>query len=88
MADVNLGEIILTEIKSINEKIGEVNVTLAKQEVNIDTHIKRTNILEDKIVPIEKFMGTVNAGLKLIGAGAVLVSLATGIIKLVEFIKH
>jgi hypothetical protein len=88
MADVNLGEIILTEIKSINKELGDINVTLAKQEVNIDTHIRRTDLLEAKIVPVEKFMATINAGLKLIGAGAVLVSLVTGIIKLIEFIKH
>lgn len=65
------------------EKIGEINVTLAKQSVVLDEHIRRTEAIEEKLVPLDKHMYMINGGLKIIGGLAVLVGIIEGIIHLV-----
>lgn len=42
------------KLDKVLEHIGEINVTLAKQEVSLSEHIRRTELLESKIVPLEK----------------------------------
>jgi hypothetical protein len=93
MSDINLWEVIVAKFDKIDNKLdsieasqAETNIILDKQEVNIAIHVKRTNILEDKIVPIEKFMEVVNGILKAIGGLAILISIVTGIIKIVQYI--
>lgn len=76
--------IILTKINKLDERMDESNIILAKQEVSLSEHIKRTNILEDKIEPVERHVQLVNSILKIIGGIAVLMSIITGIIKVIE----
>lgn len=60
------------KIDVIAEKIGSIDVTLAKQHVSLAEHIKRTAILEKEIKPIQKHVAMVNGALKLIGIVAIL----------------
>lgn len=40
---------ILDKLDKIDERLDTMNVTLAQQETNIALHIKRTNLLEEKL---------------------------------------
>lgn len=51
---------IENKIDKIVDRIGSIDVTVAKQQVSLDEHIARTNILEDEIRPIKKHVDIVN----------------------------
>jgi len=94
MSDINLWEVIVakfdelhTRLDNLDKKQDEMNETLVRNTVSLELHIKRTDMLEAEIEPMKSFMNVVNAGLKVIGAGAVLVSLVTGIIQIVKILQ-
>jgi len=91
MSDINLWEIILAKFDKHEEKMdvllkqqGEMNVILALQEVSLAEHIKRTDILEAKLEPVEKHVDAVNVILKIIGALSVAATIIIGALKLVS----
>lgn len=69
------------KVDVVVEKIGEINVTLAKQSVILEEHVKRTNLLETKIEPIEKHVIMVHGILKFIGLLAVIAGIMEVILK-------
>ena len=44
---------IESKLDRVSDDISKINVTLAKQAVSLDEHIRRTNILEAKVGPME-----------------------------------
>jgi hypothetical protein len=72
-------------IRRIEKHIGEINATLTtqsvllgKQQVSIEHHIKRTDLLESEVRPIKKHVDMVSGALKLItaiGLGALIKAL-------------
>jgi hypothetical protein len=58
---------IESKIDKIVEHIGSVDVTLAKQEVSLAEHIRRTALIEDKLKPVESHVHMVNGAFKLVG---------------------
>lgn len=91
MSDINLWEVIVAKFDKHEEKMdamldkqAEMNIILAKQEISLAEHIKRTNLLEIKLEPVEKHVNTVNVILKIIGAISVAATLVIGILKLVQ----
>ena len=68
------------KIDKISDKVEIINVTLAGQHETLKEHIRRTEILEDQIRPIQKHVTIVSTGLRLIGlliAGGLLSTLIT-----------
>jgi hypothetical protein len=72
------------KIDKVFEKIASIDVTLAKQHVSIDEHIRRTNILENDIRPIKAHVNRVEGALKVLGASSVIGAL----IKLCMVMMH
>lgn len=54
------------KIDLLVERVGFIDVTLAKQHVSLVEHIKRTALLEKVIVPIKKHVDVVQGVVKLI----------------------
>lgn len=71
------------KIDIISEKITSIDVTLAKQSTILDEHIRRTNLLEEKLAPIEKHVHMVNGALKTVGFMAIVLGVIEGILKLI-----
>lgn len=71
-------ELMENKLDKIIEKIASIDVTLAKQSVILEEHVKRTNLLEEKIEPIEKHVAMVNGALKLLGLIAIIVAIIEG----------
>ncbi len=62
------------KLDKILDRISNIDVTLAKQEVSLSEHIKRTAILEAKLEPVERHVILVNGLVKVITALAALVA--------------
>jgi predicted nuclease with TOPRIM domain len=83
MSDKKL-ERIEDKIDHIQEKISSIDVTLAKQHESLEIHIKRTNILEQKLEPVENHVVAVNTVLKVIGFSALALGIIEGVLKLIN----
>lgn len=70
------------KVDKIVESISEINITLAKQSVILDEHVKRSNLLEAKMAPLEKHVVMINGVLKFLGLIAVFVGIVEGIFKI------
>lgn len=55
------------KLDMINDRLGSIDVTLAKQHESLEHHIKRTDILENELKPLREHVAVVNGGMKLIG---------------------
>lgn len=76
------------KIDSIMEQISEINSTLAAQHVSLEIHIKRTNILEEKILPIEERNSQLNGIIKLGGLIVGALTVAAALAEILGFFKH
>lgn len=68
------------------EHISEINVTLGKQHVSLEEHIRRTALLEAQMVPVKKHVDMLNGALKLVGVLSTVTALVGGVIKLVSLL--
>lgn len=76
------------KIDNIVDQVGNINVTLAKQHASIEEHIRRTNILEEKLIPIEKKFYEISGIVRLGGWVVGLLSVVVGLLKIIEYFKH
>lgn len=60
------GNRIEDKLDHIADRLSSIDVTLGKQSVILDEHIKRTQLLEDRVEPIEKRMHMVQGIIALI----------------------
>ena len=69
------------KLDKISDHIANIDVTLAKQEVSLSDHIRRTALLEEKLEPIEKHVTMVNGVLKFAGIVAAFVAIIEGLLR-------
>jgi hypothetical protein len=81
-------ERLLNKLDSIDGRLSAIDVTLAKQEVNLQEHMRRTELLETEVSdvrvamePVQDHVKIVNGILKFIGFLAVLAGLLTALAK-------
>lgn len=65
---------ILDKLDEMDKRIDSIDITLAKQHISLEEHIKRTNLLETKLEPVEDHVKAVNAVLKFAGGIAILLA--------------
>ena len=75
---------IFNKIDKIDERLSNIDTTLAKQSTSLDEHIRRTNILEEEIRPIKKHIYLVEAVFKIIGVTSLLVSIFVGLSRFIK----
>lgn len=75
------------KIDKLDQHLSSIDITLAKQSVILDEHVKRTNLLEERITPIERHVSMINGALKFLGILAVIIGIAVGIEQLMGLIK-
>ena len=56
------------KLDKIIDKQETLNITVAKQEVNLREHMRRTEILEEKLEPVETHVVMVKGAFKLLVA--------------------
>lgn len=73
---------IESKLDKIQDNISAINSTLAAQHESLKIHIKRTDLLEKKLEPVERHVIMINGILKFIGVIAVLATIAEGIMSI------
>lgn len=72
---IDLLQEMRADVKDLDQHLSNIDKTLTKQEAQIAYHIKRTNLLEEKIEPVQKHVQMVNGGLKVLGSLSLLFAL-------------
>jgi hypothetical protein len=76
MADI---KIVLDKLNEMDKRLDNIDITLVKQSKDLEYHILRTDILQEKVAPIEKHVLLINATVKIIIALAGAISFLIGI---------
>ncbi len=75
MEDSKRLERIESKIDKLDSRIDTIDITLAGQHVSLKTHIKRSDLLEAKMEPVEKHVAMVNGALKLLSLSVIIFEL-------------
>ena len=84
MADDKRLERIEKKIDDTLEHMSNIDVTLAMQHVSLAEHIRRTELLENDIIPIKSHVAMVHGGLKVLGVIALVLGIIVSIIKVMH----
>lgn len=71
-----------SKIENVDSRLNEMDKTLVKQELNLAEHMRRTDLLENKLEPVEKHVERMQGALKLVVIIGTIVGIAVGIAKL------
>lgn len=66
-ADDKRLERIEVKLDDTNDHLAKIDVTLTAQHISLKEHIRRTNLIEEQLVPISKHVNMVKGALALIG---------------------
>jgi hypothetical protein len=75
------------KLDTILEKIGNIDVTLGKQEVTLAEHIRRTALIEADMKPVKAHVAAVQVVFKLVGVVAMLGAIAEGVMSVLEYLR-
>jgi uncharacterized coiled-coil protein SlyX len=73
------------KVDKIDDTLCTIAVTIAKQQTSLDEHIRRTNLLEEAVKPLQADNQKVHGALKLIG---LVVAVAGGLESIVYVATH
>lgn len=78
---------------NIGSDIVEIKIVQAKQQISLDEHIRRSEALEraqeklfNELEPIKTHVSRVDGAIKFIGIVSVIISILTGIVKLLQLL--
>jgi hypothetical protein len=83
----NMGR-ILDKLDKLDSHLDNVDKTLVRQEEQLANHIRRTELLEEALQPIQKHVSMVEGALKFLGVISVAVGIGVGIITIIKFIME
>ena len=69
------------KIDKISDRMNSVDVTLAKQSVILEEHVKRSTMLESRMEPVERHVSMVKGAAKLLAGLGTLAGLLKGYLK-------
>lgn len=75
------------KIDSISERLNSIDVTLVAQHESLKYHIRRTDLLEKAVEPINKHVNMVAGAMKLLAVILAVMGAVEGIVVLLEFLK-
>lgn len=78
---------IENKIDKMSDRIGSIDVTLASQHESLKEHIRRTELLEKVVEPIQKHVIILNGAMKLLVLIATLFTGVEGLVALMEFLR-
>lgn len=55
------------KIDKIMEDVADIKITMARNTTSLEVHMKRSDLLEQKLVPVEQHVSMMNGALKLLG---------------------
>lgn len=70
------------KLDQVITRISSIDVTLAKQHVSLEEHIRRTALLEKQMEPVQRHVNMVSGAFKLVGFISIIVGTVFSIAKL------
>lgn len=70
------------KVDTISDKLGATNEILAAQHESLKQHMRRSDLLEEAIKPLQKHVSMVDGALKLIGLLAAMAAIAELLLRL------
>ena len=70
------------KLDRIEQTLATMNVTLAVNTEQLKEHMRRTQLLEQKLEPVEKHVARVDGIIKFLGVVGVIVGIVAGVIKI------
>lgn len=80
-------ERIEDKIDKLADKLANIDKTLAVNTSSLVEHVRRTNLLEERVEPLEKDVTMIHGALKFIGVVATLAAIAEGVSVTLEYLK-
>lgn len=84
MSDSKRIERIEDKVDALGQKLGSIDVTLAKQHESLREHMRRTELLELEMTPVKKHVAMVAGAFKFIGLIAVIAGIAESVLMVVQ----
>lgn len=75
------------KIDQILERMNSIDITLAKQSIILADHVRRSNLLEAKMVPLERHVNYVEGFLKGMGIIAMVAGLIAAIMEIYKWMQ-
>lgn len=72
------------KVDVIVEKLHNIDKTLERNTASLEMHIKRTDLLEAKLKPVEDHVAALNGGLKALGVISLIVGIFAAIFKIIS----
>lgn len=79
-------ERILNKVDALDGHLDSISQTLAKQEVQLAEHLRRTNNIEARLEPIDTHVKHVAGGFKLVAGTSIVVSIVVALAGLINLI--
>lgn len=76
-----------TKIDKLDTRLDSIDVTLAAQHVSLKEHMRRTELLEDAVVPLKKHVGRIQGAFAFIGSVATISVIVDACINLIHFLR-
>lgn len=70
------------KIDKIHDRLGAIDITLARNTDSLVEHVRRTELLEDSLKPIQKHVSHAEGALKLVGFLSILAGITLAIFKI------
>jgi phosphoenolpyruvate carboxylase len=93
MTDKKLLEKLDEKLDLVETRLSSIDVTLAKQELNLQEHMRRSllneeaiDLIKEELKPVQKHVTQVHTILQVVGFVAVLVSIVASVVKVLEFV--
>lgn len=93
MTDMKLLEKLDEKLDKVEEKIASIDVTLAKQEVNLQEHMRRSllneeaiEIIKEELKPVQKHVTQVHTILQAVGFISVVASILAGAVAVFDYL--
>ena len=78
---------IENKVDKLDTRLDRVDITLAKQEEQLAEHIRRTNLLEEQMKPVEDHVKHMSGALKLFGVISIVSGGILAVLKLLGALK-
>lgn len=67
MSDIKQLDRLEKKMDDQNEHLSSIDLTLERQNITLEEHVRRTNLLESKVAPVVKWMYMTQGAAALIG---------------------
>jgi hypothetical protein len=68
------------KLDTLSDKLVDIDKTLVRNTVSLEDHVRRTNLLEEKLAPVERHVAMIQGIVKFIALMGVLLGIAKAVL--------